>query len=69
MGITLSCQRICMAEKPAHDLQAKPAGNEVRGMGMTVIVKAIIPEARMFGNTPPELLYTLQWFIWRVSGK
>ena len=58
-----------MPEKPAHNFQAKAAGNEVRGVGMTVVVKAIVPEPRLFGDISPELLDALQWFVGRVSRK
>ena len=58
-----------MPEKPAHNLQAKAAGNEVRGIGVTIVVEAIVPETRLFGDAPPELLDALQRFVRRISGK
>ena len=59
MSISLGCQRIRMAEQPADDLKAETAGNEVRGMGVAVVVKAVVLKVRLIGNIAPELFNAL----------
>jgi len=38
-------------------------------MGVAVVMKAVIVNACLFGNTPPELLDAQQRFVGRVAGK
>ncbi len=54
VGITLCRQRIGVTEKPTDDLQTEAAGNQVRGMGVAVVVKAVVVEARLLGSIPAE---------------
>lgn len=55
VGVALCRQRIRVAEKPAHNLQAEAARNEMRCMGMAVVMKAVVAKARLFGDIPPKL--------------
>ena len=69
MGVTLCRQRIGVTEKPTDDLQAEAAGNQVRGMGVAVVVKAVVVEARLLGNAAPEFLDALQRLVGCVAGE
>ena len=58
-----------MPKQPTDDLQADAAGNKMRGMGMPIVVKAIIREFRLLSYAAPELLYVLQMLPGYITGE
>jgi hypothetical protein len=45
MGVALGCQRIRVAKQPTDNFQAEAARNEMRGVGVPIVVEAIIRQS------------------------
>ena len=58
-----------MTEQSANDLQAKTAGHEVRGVGVAVVMKAVVLKTCPLGDISPKLLDALKRFVRSVAGK
>ena len=47
----------------------RPLETRCEAWVVAVVVKAVVVEARLFGNAAPEFLDALQWFIRCIAGK
>ena len=60
MRVALGGKRVGVAEQPADNLQTEAARNEMRGVSVAVIVKAIIFEPSLLRYPSPKLLNVLK---------
>ena len=61
MRVALCRGRIGVSKKTADDCEAQPARNEVRGVGVAVVVNSIVAQLRRLADLSPELLEFRDW--------
>lgn len=69
MCIALRRHRIGVTEQTPDDGEAHPAGNEMRGVRVPVVMNAVVLQPRRYGDRLPDPFQVGDWLVWLATRK